>query len=386
LAAAATLLGFAALATMIADGAPRAPLSLRERIDGRSFPSIFQAWNPADNMKQEDRWVTMARHDLVFHGSGGFGLVWDHRHEGLATRFTAESLAKGREIRRRLLALNPSIVLLMEVRYRDAWKGYLPEGHPWWEVDASGKPVLGWEEGGYLKLDYARPAYRQQVAAQAKAAVESGVFDGVLLDWWQDDDARLELARAVRKAIGEDALILANANDRTTPRTAPFLNGYFMECYRTRTREEWARIAETLKWAEANLRRPRVNCLETWYHASRNDRNLMRATTTLALTLSDGYCLFSDPNPLPTPDHLHDWYPFWDKSLGRPVSRARTRRDGAVTRDYEKGTVLYNPMGGAVATISFPEPRLSLATAQRRREHRVQPCDGDIFLKDGAGR
>ena len=43
----------------------------------------------------------------------------------------------------------------------------------------------------------------------------------------------------------------------------------------------------------------------------------LRATTTLSLVRSDGYALFSDPNPLPTPDHLHDWYPFWDKSLGK---------------------------------------------------------------------
>ena len=47
---------------------------------------------------------------------------------------------------------------------------------------------------------------------------------------------------------------------------------------------------------------------------------LMRATTTLSLTLSDGYCLFADPDPLPTADHLHDWYPYWNKSLGKAVA------------------------------------------------------------------
>jgi hypothetical protein len=46
--------------------------------------------------------------------------------------------------------------------------------------------------------------------------------------------------------------------------------------------------------AEGHLREPRVNCLETWYHKSRDDLNLMRATTTLALTRSEGYCLFSE--------------------------------------------------------------------------------------------
>jgi hypothetical protein len=36
----------------------------------------------------------------------------------------------------------------------------------------------------------------------------------------------------------------------------------------------------------------RINCLESWFHQSRDDLNLMRATTTLALTRSDGYALF----------------------------------------------------------------------------------------------
>ena len=46
---------------------------------------------------------------------------------------------------------------------------------------------------------------------------------------------------------------------------------------------------------------------------------LDRPDEAIALTLSDGYCLFSDPNPLPTPDHLHNWYAFWERGLGRPV-------------------------------------------------------------------
>lgn len=52
----------------------------------------------------------------------------------------------------------------------------------------------------------------------------------------------------------------------------------------------------------------------------RNDFALMRMVTTLSLVFSNGYTLFSDPNSLPTPDHAHDWYPFWDKSLGKPAA------------------------------------------------------------------
>jgi hypothetical protein len=57
-----------------------------------------------------------------------------------------------------------------------------------------------------------------------------------------------------------------------------------------------------------------------------------------ALVFSNGYALFSDPNSLPTPDHLHDWYPFWDKSLGKPAgphaNLNRPNLNGAYTRQW----------------------------------------------------
>jgi len=214
--------------------------------------------------------------------------------------------------------------------------------------------------------------------------VASGAVDGVMLDWWDDDDDHVALARAVREAVGEMALILVNANDRTTPRSAPYVNGYFMECYRSKTPEDWRRIAETLVWAEAHLRPPRIDCLETWFHTSRRDLNLMRATTALALTHSDGYCLFSDPNDLPVPDHRHDWYPFWNRSLGKPTGALARRDDGAAEREFERGTVLYNPLGNRPVTVAFDGPRTSLATGKTARTHTVGAPDGDVFLKPAA--
>jgi len=37
---------------------------------------------------------------------------------------------------------------------------------------------------------------------------------GVMLDWWSDDASRLALIQEVRAAVGDRAMILANANDR----------------------------------------------------------------------------------------------------------------------------------------------------------------------------
>lgn len=355
--------------------------TIAERIESRTFPSVFQAWNPADNLKNEDKWTTVARHDLLFHSPRFFGLKWNNEHEGLATGFRPETLTPARQVRQNLLRRNPSTILLAELRYRDAHRSYLPQDHRWWKRDAQGKLVMGWEEGGYIQLDFHQPEYRRHLAAQAEALMRTGVFDGIMLDWWSDDEDRLELVKTIREAIGDKALILANANDRQTPKTAPFVNGYFMECYRSRTAKDWQRIADTLRWAEEHLREPRINCVETWFHQSRDDLNLMRATTALTLVLSNGYCLFSDPNPLPTPDHLHNWYGFWDKRLGKPVKAFVARSDGSYEREFQNGVVVYNPMGNRAVTVSFPQPWTSVATNRTENRFVIDPADGDILLK-----
>jgi hypothetical protein len=372
---------------------------LLERIAGRTFPSVFMAWNPADNLSGEDPLTTTTRHDLLFGGAHTFRLRWDHEHQGLATGFTPDSRVQGLQLRRELLARNPAMVLLMEVRYRDAWgpkppkqyaeswgpwRGYLPDDHAWWKRDASGTPMPGWEEGGFLLLDMAAPAWRAQVVQQCRAAVVSGVVDGVMLDWWEEDDDRIALVTAIRAAIGDEALILVNANDRRIPRTAALVNGIFMECYRSRDAANWPLIQDTLVWAEQHLRQPRINCLETWFPRARSDLDRMRATTALAMTLSDGYCLFADPNPLPTPDHLHDWYPFWDRKVGTPLAPGARRADGSVVREFAGGTVLFNPPGNPPVTIRFPAPRTSIATGVSASEHRVAGGDGDCFVPEAA--
>jgi hypothetical protein len=357
-------------------------LSIEKRISGRRFPSVFQAWSPAENIKDEDKLTTVARHDLVFSSIGFFGLRWDHEYPGLAKGFKPESIVKAVEKRKELLKKNPHIVILAEIRYRDASRRFLPLEHEWWRCDRDGKLAKGWKEGGYIQLDFSNPGYRNHVVVRARAAMQSGAIDGIMLDWWREDEDRLALLRRIREAVGESALIMVNPNANRVPKSAGLVNGLFMECGGSRAPEHWSKIADTLVWAEKNLRRPHINCVETWYVGSRNDFDLMRVTTALTLTLSDGYCLFSDPNPLPSWDHLHDWYGFWDKSLGRPISSATKRADGAFLREFDRGTVVYNPMGNRVISVSFADDRTSLAGGRRSKDHAVGGGDGDIFLKE----
>lgn len=354
---------------------------IEQRLLDRTFPSIFMAWSPADGLHELSALQNKAKHDLMFTGSYGLKLQWNNEFIGLADGFTTESIKKALAMRSELRRLNPNQIVLMEIRYRDAFKQYLPEKNEWWKRDEGGNRVVGWAEGGYFILDFANPAYQAQVAKQAKAAVDSGVVDGVMLDWWIDDEDRLALVQAIRKAIGEDALILVNANDRQTPKTAQYVNGFFMECWRSQTPEDWRRLAETLLWAESNLRKPRINCLETWYENSRADFNRMRATTSLVLTHSDGYALFSDPNDLPTSDHQHDWYPYWETDLGHPLAQGTIHESGWAQREFEHGTAVYNPMGNDKVTVRFDETRIRVSNGETGTVFTVPALDGDLFVK-----
>jgi hypothetical protein len=367
------------------------PLSIKDRVNSREYPSVFQAWSGAENLN-EDRLTTLARHDLVWLGPGGLGLSWEYDRSrgetaGLATTFQGESVQRARKIRRRLLELNPHLVILLEMRYRDAPPDWFPTGHRWWLRDREGNVRRGWFSHGinahFLQMDFTNPSYREFLGRRAGALMGTGACDGILLDWWHEDEHRVDLARRVRGAIGKDALIIVNTNRNRCPRSAAYVNGLFMEtCLQGLDAGNWTSAAGTLLWAEENLREPRTNCLEIWWKEPlrRRDLKQMRAATALALTHSNGYCLFSDPNPLPTPDHRHDWYPFWDRTLGRPEGAMKKRRDGAFQRQFARGTAVFNPPGNGTVTLTFEEDRTSRATGNRGRRHQVEGGDGDLFL------
>lgn len=374
--------------------------SVAERIAGREFPSVFQSWSPADNLPGESPLDTAARHDLLWNLPEYFGLRWNSPYRLAADGFIEGTVEAGRQMRATLLERNPSMVLLAELRYRDSPAGDLPDSSPWWQRDASGQRILGWPEGSHYLLDWHNDAFRAQVARQAQALVGSGVVDGVLLDWWGaegEDPDRLKLLQAIRQAIGPDAVILVNSNWTIPEKSAPYINGLYMETTipsKADEAAEWRNAAQTLLWAESALRAPTLNAVETWTCSgaapfavpctanARSTLNRMRATTTLVLTHSSGYALYSDPNGLPTPDHLHDWYPFWDKSLGRPVAAGRQRDDGAVERAFERGNVVYNPINNGPVEVTFDSPRRSAASGEVATTFTLDSFDGDLYLVD----
>jgi hypothetical protein len=176
-----------------------------------------------------------------------------------------------------------------------------------------------------------------------------------------------------------------------------------MECYKSEydrgyTRSEIKRIEETLVWAEVNLKQPRINCLEGWREVTEylgdretriaernNETNLrwMRLFTTMSLTLSDGYVLFSDDNAIPLPDHAHNWYDFWDADLGLAVSPKHTEyrtTGGLYIREFVNGWAVYN-RSGKRRTVEFELPVTAMHKGETGTQHVVADMDGEIFHK-----
>ena len=424
----------------------------------RSHPSIFQAWNGIENLPDADALHRLARHDLVFADPYLLLKIWwdvseTQPYEGLATRLNREQRSAAAARKASLRVLNPHIRLLVELRYRDAkylsaeneagvenwWEvGFYPPESPYWLKGADGAPVIGWGEDTngngtidagdrvlHFLIDFTNPDVQERIVAQAVALERSGLFGGIMLDWWNEDSAtspiapqdwsetiltleaelaaRLSILRQIRDRVSDDFLILVNANMRQIPLSAPYVNGLFMECYKPEydrgyTRQEIRQMEGTLLWAEQHLRSPRINCLEGWrvvtaYTPDRNtrvaernseeNRRWMRMITALGLTHADGYVLFADGNAIPIPDHHHNWYDFWDADLGQPVSERGQRyegREGLFIRKFTNGWAVYN-RSGQEQVIRLPEPAVGVTSGVRKRLHSVPDLDGEIYLR-----
>ena len=301
--------------------------SIASLIASRSFPSIFEAWTPAENLRREPGGpgtslstmetpeATMARHDLYFGlwSKLGLKLAGNQHYALLSPEFTPESIEAARRNRAALLAANPKMLILAELTYYSSGPALLPHDSPWWRSDPKFK-------GSEQRLDFSNPEFQDRLAALCAALTKTGVFDGFMLDWWHDDDEmgadRLALIKKIRTAAGEKAILLGNVNFRLPTHTASYLNGMYMEGFN-----------------------PRV---------------------------------------------VSAWYPFWDKSLGKPAGPLavldRPDLSGAYTRQFEKGEVVFNPPSNNPVTVHFDQPRRSAASGTTGRSFTVAPGDGDLFL------
>ena len=387
------------------------PLPIHDRIKDRDYPSIFTAWAGPNwvsilNRPDLSGVENVASHDLWF-SVPQFGLTFrDTSNEFIMAGSVDEAIKRRDEF----LALNPNMLFIADIRMRSYALDEFPEDWPYWIKDSDGNIVNAWA-GVFGLIDFTHPDIQDRIVQQAIAVSKCGLYDGIHFDWWNEDGAILaelygdwshkfrgneaeqrardNILRRIRAGTRPDFLIMGNTNRHTIPRTAPHINGGFMETLIPHTAtggylEALLNEVETsLLWLEQNVREPQINALEGWGIPTKSpddSTNLrwMRAFTTLSLTHSDGYVLFNLGE-----GHEHYWYDFWDTDLGQPVGLTAQLYEeipGLYIREYTNGWAVYNH-SGALQIIALPEEAQGVASRLVNTEHTLPNLDGEMYLR-----
>jgi len=382
-------------------GGALADETVADRIASRSFPSVYEAWGDAENLAgaagpaSKIAEAAAAQRDLVFVTFNALGLRPATPRTALSVSFNPKSVETARARRARIQALNPHFIALASISYRNVRGDWLPEDSPFWLRDAAGERVHTGSamRGNQFFLDYRKPETQAAIAAHCKALIATGVFDGCMFDWWNENLAddpidpngefRTQLIAKVRAAVGESAILVGNTNQNRPTKSGRYLNGLFMEGFGAPYFLSWRTAAADFAWAATHLHKPTFTLLEGRPTAAqpRGDLARIREVTTLSLTMSNGYVLYADRNP-GNIDLTQDWYPFWSARLGRPKEPPRHPNGAtAVRREFEHGSAVFNPPEGAPAEVKFKEERISAASGKRARAFTVAPRDGDMFLR-----
>ena len=414
------------------------------------FPRICQAWEGIQNRPALTELERLASHDLVISTPHVLNLGWvrtdEQPYTGLSTTLEATWNGSPSVKKDALRELNPNFTFIVSVFYRegsfvgdedtvtDLWKfGDYPPDSPFWIRDEAGEPVPAFgrddnldgtiqpEEIQLVLVDFRNPDLIELIAQKALILDQSGVVDGIFLDWWserhrtagsfldweefymtleEEVEARLAILRRIRELVSDDFLIVGNTNQWTAPLSAPYMNGMFMESVKADmfsgyTTQELQTIEESLYWGSENLREPRVSCLEGWrvvynyaetdHDAQISERNSeenqrqMRLVTTLSLTHSDSNVVFGAD---PVEAHAHNWYEFWDADLGQAVGPKRTTYqgiEGLFIREFTNGYAVYN-RSGSVQEVTFDREYQAVSQAHTGNAHLVPNMDGEIFL------
>ena len=408
----------------ICDFPPIAP-PVRERIQNRTFPSIF-AWGGShktlglDHLTPDQR---AALHD--FDLGVWFKVNWDQTptepYEKIATSL-AGNLSRSRETHQKHLDLNPNLISLLTVNHITHLNDEaFPPDTDFWARDENGE--IARRPTGSPIINFLKPEVQDLIAKRIIAVARCGLYDGVHLDQWGDGinlgkdkryfpvpdeeilQARLNILRSVREQVRDDFLIVVNGGLKKIPHYADYINGAFMETGRDTplgySRNELKKIESTLLWAEKNLREPRTNCLEgngipTEPPDGPTNRRMMRIHTTLSLTHSDGYVMYTNgaggviicPEcPYPWgPGHEHIWYDFWDADLGRPVgpkAQHYQNIDGLFIREFTNGWAVYNRSGTpqTITLLTSATPVSDRGNNAASLTHLLPDLDGEIYLK-----
>ena len=417
-------------------------LSLTEKIENRSMPSIFAAWGDVLVNRPELTYAEMtAYHDLFW--SPEFGLSFVSTGQGV--QLTGD-FHYAKQQRNKLLQLNPNMLFIMEIGMRggdpNSWhlKGLYTDDFPWIRKD-TGELILGTppERHRGLLVDFTHPRAQDIIVGQVIAVAASGLWDGVFFDYWDEGGvildgyrtheaeltSRMTILERIREAVPDDFLIIVNGKAR---KTMQYINGIFLESFRELF-EDYnhtgiERLANSLLWAEQNLREPQITCLEAEgigneLPLSPTNKQAMRCFTTLSLTHSDGFVSYTmgvqwdekhphddaflnyqgaafhtnrnywitHRNQHDTLYHLHHhehyWNDFWDADLGQSVGEKAQLYEGIeglFIREFTNGWAVYN-RSGKEQIVKLPVKSSGVESGTTDIEHTIPDLDGEIFLR-----
>lgn len=392
---------------------------VKQRIEGRTYPSVFTSQSGIENATGLETIKYLALADLSF----GVAPFYDAGYLDFETPL--ESVAKVgnvkfvKQIHADVLRENPNKLALVEIRYYDGHKFNFSEDSPYWirnpdnsiatrtwYVDAQGNEY--WEP----LINFTSKEVQKMIIAQVVAISKCGLYDGIWLDRWvanhndlhpyisleEELAARDQILQGIRRAVPEDFLILINALWTKTPRWKQHVNGVLIETWAAPESDsiEWAgehythqdfhNYEEAIIWNEANLREPNFTLLygkRPSYSDPQSPKSLqtMRTFTTLSLTHSDGYVEYGGT-----------WYDFYDAPLGRSVGGDETKAntykgiEGLFIREFSNGWAVYNRSGKA-QKIQLPEKVNSWHSGVRDNSwHTLADLDGEIYIKSVATR
>ena len=388
--------------------------TVQDRIQARTFPSIFQAWAglTLEGLSVDER---AAYHDLQF---GPFlSLTWlasnNQPTHGLSTQIGGD-IRKASATRQRRLDLNPNMLFLVEIRiHNHQLSDAYPPDSDFWLRDKNGEIVFRRNPNAVgvseYYIDFLKPHVQDKLIERIVAIAGCGLFDGIMIDGFAHNatgfvgrsyynvtdeeivSATTRVLSEVRSQVRDDFLILVNAGMSKATAYTEHVNGSFMETGEDNPNErphQWyANVEDDLLWNEENLREPRINCLEGWGIGSEpadspDNQKWMRVFTTMSLTHSDGYVIYkSGQGHFGGPDHI--WYDFWDADLGKPIgekAQLYENRDGLFLREFTNGWAVYNRSGQA-QKISLPGQTTGVASGVTSFQHTVPDLDGEMFLK-----
>ena len=381
---------------------------VRERIENRTFPSVYLPWGDVTGLEHLTRDQRIALHDLYwdccpFPGLGWYGAL----NFGISTSIGG-NLEAAYEVHQRQTAQNPNMIFFagVSIHQHGSLEAFPPDSD-FWLRDASGQ-ILGNQDDQYL-INFLKPEVQDLLIKRIIAIERCGFYDGVFFDGFAHNgtgfvgrhlypatdeeiiQAYTNIFQAVRAQVRDDFLILINTNDSKPTRYTEFINGIWME--RIGIFAEYPVVddirggvleaEDLLSWAQENLRPPQITCLHGAgtirepTHAP-NNRRWMRVFTTLSLTHSDGYVVYDT-------DYDNVWYPFWDANLGRPIGpkvQLYQNVEGLFIREFTNGWAVYNRSGQA-QTIMLPVSATPVSDREGTspsQTHQLPDLDGEIYL------